>query len=692
MNKLIYTLAFLLVATFQTFAQQDSTQNISIIAKAGKDKIILRWGGHSPRVWRYANQYGYNLYRTTIISNGNAVQNRTQLKLNNSPLKPYPAKEWEKVIDNNDYAAIMAQSIFGESFEITGTSNDVVSLINKSKEEEQRFSFALFAADQDFEVAKMAGLAWVDENVKAGERYLYQITLNIPDSIFSTDTAAVFLGLMDYRELPEVNTLVAVFNDGIVQLNWDNQLLSQTYSGYNIERSEDRQNFISITERPIVDLNPDISKPGQGISFFDTIANNTTYYYRIQGVSYFGESGPWSKVVSGNGHKALEYNPHFTGFEFLNPFSVKLQWEYNQEGIELTDHFEINCSETDAGSYKTVKSGIDANKTETIIDSLWYPSNYLVITAVGKNGEQKMSTPYLVQVVDSFPPAPPVNLSGKMDSTGIVTILWDTNTEPDIFGYKILRGNSPKEEFSVLNSSPVLTNSFNDTLPVEFLNEKIYYNIVAIDKRNNHSEHSKMLVVERPDLIPPSAPVFTVFKTKPDSVLLSWINSSSSDVEVHELYRREIIGNIPGEWNMIFTTDSLAIDSFIDTNVKGKTKYEFAIVALDDAGLRSEKENKIVITTPSGVDMEILSDFKVVADYDKKGVMLNWNSQPETIKTIWLYKAEADNPLTLYKTFSNDTSSFFDQRITLDSNYKYLLKAISVTGQPSGAFEKTIRY
>lgn len=48
-------------------------------------------------------------------------------------------------------------------------------IVNKSQESEQRFAYALMAADLDFEVAKLAGWAYVDKDVKPSERYLYTI-------------------------------------------------------------------------------------------------------------------------------------------------------------------------------------------------------------------------------------------------------------------------------------------------------------------------------------------------------------------------------------------------------------------------------------------------------------------------------------------------------------------------------------
>ncbi len=689
-KNILFALFGLLFSVSAIANSNDSTQTISIISRATPDQIMLKWAVDSPQLWRKANKYGFYLLRTTLVRNGTPLTNEEIKPLNDgNPIKPAPPEYWESAMEENDNAAIMAQALFGESFEVESENPDEISaLINLIQEEEQRYTYALIVTDRDFEIAQKAGVAFVDPDVNPNEMYLYQVAVAASPELVTPDTAFVYTGLSDYTELPQIINVIPEFQEKRVILSWDDRLYRTTYSSYNIERSLNGADFKPINESPVMPLNPSTSL----VMYADTITNGVDYYYRVRGISFFGEAGPYSEIVSGKANKKLDHTPRFTGYEFLGASSVKLKWEFNQEAVPLTDHFEIACAENHSGNYKVIKQSIDAGEAQATIDNLWYASNYLVITAFGKNGEQKRSTPYLVQVVDSFPPAPPVMLSGKMDSIGVVSLNWNANTETDIWGYKVLRGQRLKEEFSVLTPSPIPNNNFSDTLPVKFLNEKIYYNIVAVDKRNNHSGYSEMLIVERPDLIPPSAPVFTAFKTKPDSVLLSWTKSSSTDVIAHELYRREYAKGSPGGWAVIYTADTLAPGSFVDTEVKGKTKYEFAIVAVDDAGLRSEKENNIVVTTPAGVDTDILNNFKALVDRSKNSITLSWDSQPKAIKTIWLYKAENDKPLTLYKKFSGDVHSYLDEKISLNSHYKYLIKAISVSGQPSAALEKGISY
>ncbi len=51
--------------------------------------------------------------------------------------------------NNNNNAAIIAQSIYGESFEITGAKEgELAKIVSMADELDQRYTFALYAADK----------------------------------------------------------------------------------------------------------------------------------------------------------------------------------------------------------------------------------------------------------------------------------------------------------------------------------------------------------------------------------------------------------------------------------------------------------------------------------------------------------------------------------------------------------------
>ena len=91
-----------------------------------------------------------------------------------------------------------------------------------------------------------------DEEVYADQKYLYRIYANIPRDIYSADTATLFIGMEDIRELPQPKEVRVEFNDQTALISWNGEILDNIYNTYWVERSEDGKNFVPITQVPIV--------------------------------------------------------------------------------------------------------------------------------------------------------------------------------------------------------------------------------------------------------------------------------------------------------------------------------------------------------------------------------------------------------------------------------------------------------
>jgi hypothetical protein len=135
-------------------------------------------------------------------------------------LKPEPLETWEKLIEKNDNAAIVAQAIYGENFSVTGTDK-LENIVNLSEENEQRFTFALLTADRDYEIAKKAGLGIEDKTVKPNEKYAYRIISNVPEKEAAISYGGIFVGLEDYQPLPKPMDFTAHFTDSSTMLSWN---------------------------------------------------------------------------------------------------------------------------------------------------------------------------------------------------------------------------------------------------------------------------------------------------------------------------------------------------------------------------------------------------------------------------------------------------------------------------------------
>jgi hypothetical protein len=79
---------------------------------------------------------------------------------------------------------------------------------------------------------------------------------------------------------------------------------------------------------------------------------------------------------------------------------------------------------------------------------------------------------------DVFPPAAPRNLSA-IASEGAVNLAWDANTEADLAGYIILRGEAGGATLQQLTPTPVRENTYRDTTVTAGVT--YVYAVVAVD-------------------------------------------------------------------------------------------------------------------------------------------------------------------------------------------------------------------
>lgn len=650
---------------------------IQVIARVQKDKILLRWAVTTPIAWKKLNTYGYTIERYTVTRDNKTLPQPEKVVLAKA-FKPEPAETWEKIIENNDNAAIIAQALYGESFAVEGGGTSTIeSIVNLSEENEQRFTFALFSADKDFEIAKKAGLGLEDKNVKLNEKYAYRILSNVPENELSIDYGGVFVSLKEYEPLPKPMDFTVHFTDQSSMLSWNFKTLSQVYGSYYIERSTDKKTFERITDKPYTSLNQENANNNR-IFYVDSIANNKPYSYRIQGISPFGELGPYSQIITGKGTSILKFVPHLRVKEFKDDTTVTLSWEFPEEGDNEISGFELNRSDNDDKNYTTVVKNIPAKNRSVTYNKL-SSTNYFTITAIGKQGSNRTSFPMLVQPVDSIPPDRPVGLKGVIDSLGVVKLTWTPNKEKDLFGYRIYKGNTAQEEFSQLTVSPHESNSYTDKVIIKNLNSKVYYKIIAVDNRYNMSAFSEVLILKKPDVIPPTSPVFTHFAIKEGSVFLEWINSQSEDAASHQLYRKE---NDQKDWTLILDTKNKEEKYQDKTVVEGNT-YRYAIFAKDESNLISKPSPEIAMFVPKYSVIPSVKGFFAQANKTTNTIDLSWEYPNTEVGSFEIYKASDREPLQLIQVLAGKIKRLSDPTITINTTYKYGIRAVYKDGRTS---------
>jgi len=85
-----------------------------------------------------------------------------------------------------------------------------------------------------------------------------------------------------------------------------------------------------------------------------------------------------------------------------------------------------------------------------------------------------------VTAVDTFAPAPPTGLA-TVASAGAIHLIWEPNTEPDLGGYVVLRGDAADDTLRPLTRTPITEASYHDDAVSP--GARYVYAVVAIDNR-----------------------------------------------------------------------------------------------------------------------------------------------------------------------------------------------------------------
>ncbi|MEP5614756.1 MAG: hypothetical protein ABJP76_01520, partial [Flavobacteriaceae bacterium] len=291
--------------------------------------------------------------------------------------------------------------------------------------------------------------------------------------------------------------------------------------------------------------------------------------------------------------------------------------------------------------------------------------------------QKRTSFSSLVQPVDSIPPAMPKGLEGLIDSLGIVHIKWDPNAERDLQGYRVFRGFKAKEEVAQRTVSPILNNSFTDTVALKSLNDKVFYRVVAVDNRHNHSKMSETLILEKPDVVPPTPPVFRPYKVSNDTIRVSWHPSSEVGVR-HLLYRKE--KSAESKWKEIYKGLD-TVTTFLDTGVETGKTYEYRIRAVDKAGLVSEPSPDITIKKAGISVFRAIREFGYYMDRENGYIELYWRTGNVEVSEFTLYKQEKDKKPTTWRVLPSNIVQIVDTELLPNKTYIYHLRPTMENGK-----------
>lgn len=697
--KQLLSICVLISMANAAFAQNTSdslrTQNayeaeLMVRAVWRGDSVVLRWAPETPGAWQESNKSGYVIFRATLDENG-AFDPATFQKITTKPVKPWPLERWASIAgekSNDDFARIAAQALYGKNF------SPVNGFIAKADEFATRFSFAMLAADLSPQTAHALGLRFSDPNIEKGKSYLYRIVHNAENSGYTIHPGVAVVHTTSPEPVPVALIDHVNERENLIEIYWNRQIHSEHFSAYFIERSDDNgKSFKRLNATPYVHaVSERIPMSVDHFVYLDSVnANYRTYQYRVVGITPFGEIASPSQPVSAMGKdRTPPMQPQNVQAKHVGGTSIRITWDYPKQSKEIRG-FLIGRGNNPTKTFTPLTDQPLPARTREFIDNGADPmaSNFYVVAAVDTAGNASVSLAQYAMIIDSIPPAPPVGLTGIIDTTGVVTVSWKPGNEQDIDGYLVFYANSPDHEFSQLTHGPLRDTVFQDTITLKTLTKKIYYRVVALDYNANYSGFSKTLELERPDVVPPSAAVMDYYKITERGIELRWVPSSSEDLARTVLYRLDE----RKQWREIGTfAASDKQNSFVDTTalVAGKL-YGYSLVSFDEAGLQSKRSVPIRIKWTDLKARLPVDNIFAKADPGKKNILLEWNYPVKGEYRFIVYRAVNGSGFNSYKSIQGNLSSFADPDVKPGSTYEYSVGVVFKDGRkaPFGKVIKT---
>jgi hypothetical protein len=680
MKKTILLAALMAVAAQWIHAQSSAAQpQIHVKGVVHQGVVRLRWIPADYGVFQKGNTYGYAVTRQLVSRNGATVSNEDRIAstIVLGPFSPLTETQWDAVADTSDIAGVAQAAIYAEEFNAAPIGGDqLYEAVNKGAQNENRYGFGLFAADQSFNIARYMGLALLDSTAvqEPNGDFTYRVVVLSPDTLTRFRGTGFVSVSQAFSTTAPVGMQVTT-GVGMAMITLPRADLEQQYTSFNLERSADGgATWQRRNDEPLMFLSNDVNS--DLMMFNDTIEMpNVTYKYRMRGVSPFGFDGPPSNAVDGVGKApVLGIYPEIKTVTEING-SFDLTWEFPAGNNGDIQKFQVMRSDNAEGGF--VVLGEPGVTDRTFNDPSPSPLfNYYKIVAIDNGNSPNQSLAKLGQLNDITPPATPANLEAEVDASGIVTLTWSPNPEADIKGYRVYFSNNPENEFAQITNEVLAVTTFKHQIELKVLGKKVYYKVLATDFRENDSPYSASVFVNRPDVIPPVKPVLTKVEPLPLGVKLEWLYSTSDDVTKHELQRKN---KNDQAWSILKTYTTVGLETmYMDSSTNGTGEFSYRMVAFDAAGLGGS--STIIDVKPIRTNIDTIVHFKAVSSVDgtQKQAKLTWEyAQSNPVQEFQIYRSPDGMQPHLYTTYKVNPEEITVDPVTLRAVYIYRDKEIN---------------
>jgi hypothetical protein len=613
--------------------QQCDADTFKITAKAiitpKGNQVLVRWSPLDFPTWRCGVVKGYHLKR--YLFTRTAGIDLANSEFFETDVIPIDESGFSNMADTSDLAGVAAGAMYGDSLELLPSSGGggMMNIFNKSRESENRFGFSLFAADQNINIAIAMGLGYVDDlsTLDAHSEYVYVISI-IDDGTVPQIMGNALINTDSITSLPKPTSFKAQPGDRTAYLKWDKN--DKYFSSFAIQRADhDGGAFTTINSSPFL-FSSTINESSNTAVYPDSLpANGVTYIYRVRGRSPFGMLSDPSDTIHVTGIPgALIFDMAVTGAVETNAGSLTVSWMFPSALESQITGFDLYRGNDSRGPFTKVNSSVISASVRSYTDASPQASNYYMIKTSDTHGHHYKTFPLLGQLKDDTPPSQPVVSTGICDASGVVTLTWARNTEPDLLGYRVFMANTNPGDFAQVTSTWINDTVYRYQINLNTLTKNVYFGVKALDLHQNQSVMSAPFLIVRPDIIPPSPPIIKDAQAGATGVYFTWELSSSDDVAAYILQRKAM--GIPGWIPVVTFNPGHPLFSYTDTSASKRKWYEYRLLARDQANL--ESSSKIIKIKP--------------LDSGLRGPIQNFTgsyvSSPKSVALTWNYPKDAD--------------------------------------------------
>jgi hypothetical protein len=633
------------------FAFNGLAQDLVVVSKVTKDSIAIKW---------LPNNYA----QLELITSGATISRAISDKPTNFQLVNFTnAKTWQ-IAPTKERIDLLGSSEQDEKFKAL-----VEPILDGTTDKEQQ-NFAMLTAtvenmvNPNFQV--VLGNILIDTDFDKKATYVYKIEIkDVPTSYIYVDTYQETF----YSEISDFD--LSLDRKKTVSVQWNSNAVQKEALGFLIEHSMDKKREGSyLSELPHIPFKTQFEAKDKKANVIDNPEAGHFHFYRVHGLDPFGHSSllsEWKSI-----YVPLLINAHVQ----IDTIIAKSTEREIKVSAALLDKkaniktWELLRSEQKDSGYGVIetKSYSDSIASFSVNGKSSGDHFYYKIQAINKD-DTVSSLPYYFFTLDQVPPVPPTELNGTVDSTGIVQLNWTASLDDDIQGYKVFRGNQKREEFTEQTTRLSTELIFIDTLALDNLTSEVYYFVQAVDLNFNVSAQSDTVLLLKPDTIPPMAAAIHRVKMVDTSLVISWANSDSEDLEKTILIRNH--------------SDTIPLKSgqaeYTDFDLVPARHYTYQLLTEDKSENQSYSQ-EIGQYYETGY-RKPMRGFKVAVDRDEKLISLVWNTPQDEVFSYQIFRSKNDGKLGLIKTITDPKElQYIDKQLSIGTKYTYSIKYVNMEG------------